>query len=59
VCDPAIATGSGGAGARAPVPFVSLREEEMVGWLLKRLLILAAPFVWRKYMERRRRKGAT
>jgi hypothetical protein len=27
-----------------------------MGRLIKRLLILAAPFVWRKFQERRRRK---
>jgi hypothetical protein len=29
-----------------------------LGWLFRRVLILAAPFVWRKYTERRR-KNAT
>lgn len=33
-------------------------EEEQVGWFLRRALIFAAPFVWRKYKERRRSKGA-
>jgi hypothetical protein len=27
-----------------------------VGWVMRRLLILAAPFIWRKLQERRRRK---
>jgi hypothetical protein len=34
-------------------------EEEQVGWFLRRALIFAAPFVWRKYKERRRSKGAS
>jgi hypothetical protein len=29
-----------------------------MGWLLRRILILAAPFVWRKYRERRHRRNA-
>ena len=32
-------------------------KEEQVGSLLRKVLILAAPFVWRKYKERRRRNG--
>jgi hypothetical protein len=30
-----------------------------MGWLLRRVLIFAAPFVWRKYKEQRRRKAAS
>jgi hypothetical protein len=29
-----------------------------VGWLFRWVLILVAPFVWRKYTERRRKKAA-
>jgi len=29
-----------------------------VGWFLRRALIFAAPIVWGKYKERRRRKAA-
>jgi MFS family permease len=32
-------------------------KEEQVGSLLRKVLILAAPFVWRKYKERRRSNG--
>jgi len=28
-----------------------------MGWLFKWALVLAAPFVWRKYRERRRNKN--
>lgn len=41
-----------------PGPFRAAMEGVRVGWLLRRLLILAAPFVWRKFMERRRKQGA-
>lgn len=47
------------AGAVAPRSFFRLSrpKEEQVGSLLRKVLILAAPFVWRKYKERRRRNG--
>ena len=32
------------------------RRFDGMGRLIRRLLILAAPFVWRKFQERRRRK---
>jgi hypothetical protein len=35
----------------------AMKEREM-GWLFKRAVVLAAPFVWRKYRERRRNKRA-
>ncbi len=45
-------------GPSAPAPFSYPRtQEEQMGWLLRRALILAAPFIWRKYKERRRRSG--
>ena len=36
----------------------AITRGETLGWLFRRVLILAAPFVWRKYTERRRKKAA-
>jgi hypothetical protein len=37
--------------------WASSDEEETVGSVFRKILILAAPFVWRKYKERRRKNG--
>ena len=50
---------SGGRGVQSrPFYYPRSMKESPMGWLFKRAVVLAAPFVWRKYRERRRTKRA-
>ena len=40
-----------------PRPSSGLSKEEPVGSILRKVLILVAPFAWRKFKERRRSRG--
>jgi hypothetical protein len=35
----------------------AITRGETLGWLFRRVLILAAPFVWRKYTEQAKEQG--